>query len=692
MSVIQRIQEKQKWVFGTIALALVLFIVQDAVMNKGKGMFSNSSTIGKVNGVAIDRNEYEHKISLYEQFNNAQRDQIMPELWNMMVQQTLLQQEFDKLGLKVTTKELSDVLFGDNPPSWMTQAFTDPSTGVYNVDAARQQFSQMKKNASDPKIAQLYEVYLEPTMLQSLAQKYQAMISEAAYVPKWYAEKTNADNNAMAKISYASVPYNTISDSTIKVSDDEITAYMKKHSKQFEQKEETRQIEYVSFDASPSKLDSNAVVSQLNQLKSEFASTTDVKSFLSRNSSDMDFFDSYLGKSAIKQQQKDSLCALPKGAIYGPYLDNNDYVLAKMIDIKQMPDSVKVRHILVTTQQRDDSSALHRLDSAIALINSGVNFDSVCAKYSDDPGSKDKGGVYDYFPSGQMATEFNDFAFGGKTGDKGTVKTSYGYHYIEILGQKGSEPGYKIAYLAKPITASPETVDAANTAANKFAATSKTQSQFEANAKKLNLTPSFSQDINKNDNNVPGLGDSRQLVRWVYDKDLGDISDPTEVGDKYIVAMIVSINKSGLQNVNVVRPTLEPIIRNLKKAQIIIDTKIKGSTLEEIAKSAASSVQVADSISFQSYIINGIGNEPKVLGAAFNKQLQGKVSTAIAGNTGVFVVKGESIFASSSLGSNPTTTKQQLENQLKMQAGNFNALVASLKEAADIQDYRSDFY
>src|SRR5438045_5563356 len=114
-----------------------------------------------------------------------------------------------------------------------------------------------------------------------------------------------------------------------------------------------------------------------------------------------------------------------------------------MVDKKDLPDSVKVRHILVATQQqdqsgqsyriRDDKDEKKRLDSAIALISSGQNFDSVCAKYSDDPGSKDKGGVYDYFASGRMAEEFNDFVFTGKPGDKKVVQTPYGVHYIEIL-------------------------------------------------------------------------------------------------------------------------------------------------------------------------------------------------------------------------------------------------------------------
>ena len=159
-----------------------------------------------------------------------------------------------------------------NPPSWLQQAFTDPSTGIYNADAARQQFSQMKKNSNDPRVTQIYQAYIEPTIQQTFREKYQTMITGAVYIPKWLAEKTNADNNSFAKISYVTVPYSTISDSAIKVTDDDIDAYVKKHSKQFEQKEETRQISYVSFPASPSHEDTLAVLNQLNQLKTSICS------------------------------------------------------------------------------------------------------------------------------------------------------------------------------------------------------------------------------------------------------------------------------------------------------------------------------------------------------------------------------------------------------------------------------------
>ncbi len=701
MSVIQRIRDKAAWfVFGAIALSLIAFILQDAFTRNSGGGQSDSSTLGTVNGTTISREEFESKLTFYQQANGTPREQLMGNVWDYMVDQAVMQQNYEMLGLQFTTKELSDVMFGDNPPSWMQQAFVNQATGAFDPNQARQRFAEMKKSATDPINTQIYTGYIEPTIQQTLRQKYTTLITSAVYVPKWMAEKINADNNSLAKISFVNVAYNTVNDSTIKVTDEDITAYINKHPKQFEQKEETRQISYVNFDASPSAADSQAVLNQVNLLKSEFASTADAKSFLIKNGTELPFYDGYISKGEIKQTVKDSLFTLSTGSLYGPYLDGGSYVVAKMVGIKQMPDSVRVRHILLSTHQqqqngsmvriRDDSSAYKRLDSAVALVNAGVSFDSVCAQYSEDQGSKDIGGVYDYFQTGKMVEQFNDFVFGGAVGDKKIVQTAFGYHYIEILGQKGSQPAYKIAYLGKTIVSSQETINAANTAATQFAASNKDKKLFDAAAAKLNKEILVASDIKQNDNNVPAIGEDRQLVKWAFSNEPGTVSEPFQEEDNYVVAIVTGVSKAGLMNATAARLTAEPVIKNQKKAQQIIDTKIKGTTLEAIASAAGATVQVADSISFQGYVIPNLGNEVKVLGAAFNKQIQGKISTPIAGTTGVLVLRGEGIFAGTSLGSNAEMLRSQLETQLKSQVGYKS--INSLRLAATVKDNRSDFY
>lgn len=703
MSAIQKIRDKAGWiVFGAIALALIAFIVQDAfTQGRGGGLFSNTTKIAKVNGVAISQKDFESSLQMYQQMNGAQREELIGNVYEFMVNQEMMQQQYDKLGLTLPDNELSSILFGPNAPEWIKQEFTDPKTGVYNVEAAKQQFAQIKKNVNDPRVAQIYEYYLKPTIQQALAQKYQALVAQAVYIPKWMAEKANADNNSMAKISFVSFPYNAISDSAVKVTDEEILAYAKKHEKLFTQKEETREIQYVSYSMAPSAQDTAALKEKMLSLKNEFLQTPaeDIKAFLNAKGTDMNYYDAFVSGNEIKQAEKDSIFNIPTGQVYGPYISGQEYVLAKMVSKIVMPDSAKVRHILVATHQnqgnqmiqvRDDSAALHRLDSAIAMIKGGASFDSVCNIYTDDRSSSESGGVIDYFATGRMMPEFSDFAFTGNVGETKIVHTDYGYHYVEILGHRGNAPAYKIAYIAKQIVPSQETLDAVNNVANQFAASSKNDADFNANAKKSNLAVATISDIKENDFNVGKLGTNRAMVRWIYSNKVGTVSEPMQIGNNYIVAIITSINKPGIMGIASLKPMVMPILLNQKKAKQIIDTKIKGTTLEQIAQFGGVQVQTIDSISFQAFFIPALGNEVKIIGAAFNKSLQNKISTPIAGNNAVFVIKGESIYAVPSLGGTVESLRNQLANSLKQEEA--NGVIAALRESAVVKDYRADFY
>src|SRR6478609_1443566 len=332
MSVIQRIRDKGAWViFGIIALALIAFILQDGA-GRGKGSFTNTTTIGKVNGEKIERADFEEKLQMQEKMyasQGAQRDQLIGSLWNQEVERIVLSQEYKKLGLQISPKELSDILFGENSP--LRQEFTDPKTGVFMVDNAKQAFAQLKKSKDANQLKTIYAVYINPAIEQALRMKYQNLLIQAAYVPKWLMEKHQADNNAVASFSYVYVPYISVSDSLAKVSDDEINAYVKKHSNEYSKTEETRNISYVSYSAAPSSADSAAALTVVNDLKAEFAAATDVEAFLSKAGSELPFYNGYFSKTRMQQANKDSLTKIPAGSLYGPYVDGSNYVIAKMV-------------------------------------------------------------------------------------------------------------------------------------------------------------------------------------------------------------------------------------------------------------------------------------------------------------------------------------------------------------------------
>jgi len=703
MSIIQNIREKAAWlVFGVIALSLIGFLLMDAFVGRrgggGGGIFnSTTTTLGSINGDKIEYVDFEKKRKLVEDqykssgypVNEMMQQNIQDQVWNQYIEDNVLQDEYKKLGLEVSSKEINDILFGKNPPQDLKQQFINQQTGEYDANAARSAIDNLKKQKDNPMAAQFADIYLPSLVNNRLKEKYTALLTNTSYVPKWMIEKINADNSAIASISYINVPYSSIPDSAVAVSDEEINAYIGKNKEEYKQTD-TRNFSYVVFDASPSRADSQALYTQLTQLRNEFATTTEIPAFLVRNGSEVNYFDGYVLKSKLQVPNVDSLVSLPNGAVFGPYIDNSNYTVAKMVDRRNMPDSVKVRHILISTQNGlADSTAKFRVDSIAAAIKSGADFAQLTARYSDDPGSKDKGGEYEFSSQqfGSLAKEFAEAIFYGSTGDKKVVKTSFGYHYIEILNQSKFEEAYKIAYLAKAITASQQTLNTASGMANQFAGESRNANAFDNNVNKRKYNKLLANEIKPIDNMIPGLGSSRQLVRWVYDADKGAVSEPYDLGDKYVVAMVTDINKEGTMSAAKARPQVEFLVRNKKKAEQIIKKIGNAITLQAAATVTGVQVQRADTISLTSPVIPNVGQEAKVVGASFNKQWRGKTTPAIAGNGGVFMIKPENISAKPAANADIEQQRTAMLAQMKSMSG-LRSLEA-LKKSADVKDNRA---
>jgi peptidyl-prolyl cis-trans isomerase D len=694
MSIIQNIRERGAWIiFTIIVIALVAFILQDGVGRQNRG--SNTNTIGTVNGQHIQKADFEEKVEIQVQNYAAQgikREQIIGFLWNQEVDLLLFKSEQEKLGITVGNKELSDVLFGNESP--FRQEFTDRATGEFKANDARQAIAQIKKSKNADQIKQIEKFYIAPSIENRQRSKYQALVIKGIQFPKWLANKEYAESNAISNISYVSVPYNSILDSTIKVSNDEIAGYLKDNAPAYQVDETSRNISFVVFSAAPSSSDSLSAYNQVMSLKEGFKASTDVAAYLNKVGSENVFYNSFLSKNRIQVPQKDSILSLPIGGVFGPYIDGKNLTIAKVVGTTQWPDSTSVRHILIATtnpqngqQIKDDSVAKKLADSISIAIRGGASFEALCQQYSDDQGSKPTGGKIEMFPQAQMTPAFNDFSFANPVGTKQVVKTEFGYHYVEILKQTPRVPSYKIAYLSKPLLPSTETINAASTAAAQFATSSSDLKSFNANAVKSNKQALPATNIKENDFSIQGIGDTRAMVRWVYEKSVGDVSEPFEIEDNYLVAIITSEDKKGLMGVEAARPQVEGIVRDQKKATII-KSSFKGNSLESYAGSGKTTVQQLDSIGYAFSMLANVGNEPKIIGAAFNKSLLNKVSEPIAGNTGVFVV------SVNALGAKPAQqdpTLYQDETLQRLRNIMFRTNVA-LRKAANIKDNRSKVY
>lgn len=707
MQIIQNIRDKGAPItIVAISLALIAFILMDSKQDRGPSV---NDSIGKVNGSAISLDEFNKKVRLLETQEEQQSGQrpsvtrsaeIREQVWNQIVAEKVFYAEANKLGIGFTSKELESILKSDDQsnPLMQDRSMVDPATGRLDKTKLSQAITNIKKRTGEDWDVINVNI-IEPQKLTSISTKYFALLNASAYYPAWMEEKDAKENKEFASFSYVQIPYQTITDSTIQVSDADIDKYVQKHKDLFKQ-EAGRIISYVGFSQLPSAADSLRTKEAVSSLKSAFETETNVKSFLARNTSLIDFDTNYVPRSKIQSFYLDSIIRLPAGAVYGPYVDNKSYVVAKYLGSRSFPDSANAKHILIATVNSqtgqpvlDDSTAKSRADSIYNAINGGANFSALALQYSSD-GSKEKGGDLGTFSYGAMVPEFNKFCFEKPVGSRGVVKTQFGYHIIEVLGQKGSAPAYKIGYLAKEIYASEETINMASNEAIKLSA-EKDPKKFDAYLKNKGLSKiSVPNIIKENDANIGQMQDARQLVRWVFEAKKGDVSDPMPVDDQFVVAVVEKIYKEGVQDAETARPLAENAIREEKKFDQI--TKALGSnvTLEAAAAKYSKEVLSAgadSSVTFKSKIINNIGDEPKLIGALFNKASLNKVAAPVRGKQGVYVFKTNNIAEKAA---DPLEDKVQTRIQ---QTAALRGLAVSnwfegLRKKATIKDSRSKFF
>jgi len=632
------------------------------------------------------------------------RQSIRESLWNEYVDDAIMEDKYQGLGISVSDAELSDILYGENPPQDLRQQFTDPNTGQYDVNAAYQQIQALRRQKNTPMYESFFNQYLPALRKNRQKEKYLSLLSHTLYVPKWMVEKSNADNTQKASISYVMTPYSTVSDSAVTVTDQAIAEYVNLHKKEYKQ-EASRNIEYVAFDASPTAEDSAAILAQVSALKEEFIQTDDDHAFLVRNGSESSFTDAFEMKSNIQSDKADSIVALADGQVLGPYHEDGSYIMAKMLEKRVLPDSVKVRHILIKTADQagvalEDAVAKQRIDSIVNALRSGANFDSMVVKFSDDMGSKTTGGVYE-FSSSQLPSisrEFGEVAFYGKTGDKKTVRVENaaytGYHYIEVLQQRKFEPAYKIAFFSKPILPSDETINREMGLASQFAGESRNKKQFDEKAREYNYNKIVASEIKPLDAMIMGLGSSRELVKWAFDAKPGAVAEiPFQVDDKFVVPVVTQVFEEGLMSPQKARPLVESILVNQEKAKQIAAKIGSATTLEAVAEATGQTVAKEDSIMFSAFFIPNVGQEYKVIGAAFNKDFQTKISPAIAGTMGVFVIKTESIAEVPNPNVADIAQQQLALKQNKMRAfSNPMMITEILKRTVTIKDNRHKFF
>jgi len=716
MAVIQKIRDKYAKLAGfVIALSLVGFLLMDAGDNL-RSMFTGGDYIAKVNGDKIEPKEYAERIeeyqSLYELMGNKiddnTRAQIHDQVLKEIIYEKLIEDQLEDLGITITKEEEKEMITGANPDPLVTSFpyFKNPETGEYDPQMLMM-FEGNKLDLTNPQAQQALEHWQNMKNYikrNRLVQKYNSLFAGAIFTPKFIVDRIAKDQNYMGSIKYVKIPFTTVNDADVKITDADLKAYMEKHAAQYRMEDPTRSIEYVAFDITPSAQDTAQSLTALNQLKDDFAATSDVESFVNRNS-DEPFTNAFVTKSSFMSAFADSILNMPVGTVYGPYFENGSYKLTKVVERQALPDSVKLRHVLVKTEDRrspmrSDSAANSKMDSVKLALASGTPFNEVVERFSDDPGSKATAGEYTFTlqQRPQISKEFADFAFEGKPGEKKVVKVDNdayaGYHYIEILDQQNVQTASKLATISKSLFAGEETDQAVYAKANEFAGRNTTAAAFDEAVKKQNLNKLQAQNVKVNDFVIPGVGSSRDIIRWMYEAEQGEVSPVFSLDGRYVVAKLSSIQDEGLMQLDASnRPAIESLVRTEKKAEMIASKYKNNQSVDAISQASAQPVQNADSFNAASNFIANLGFEPKVVGYTFFDGFKpNTTSPAIKGQDGVFFISLKSRQQNPVTFQDPMQQQQQMMQQQQMKASISSMLPEVMRRNAEIKYDAKNLY
>ena len=687
-----------------IGLALVAFILGDMLKTGSTLMRPNQMEVAEINGESVQYPDFQKRIEelseVYKmnmgvsQLDENAWTQIREQAWQAVLQELVMGEVYEDLGIDVSSEELFDLIQGANPHRIVQQIFRNPNTGVFDKEFAITFLKSLQTNATPEQKA--YWLYVENQIKTEKAQeKYNNLISKGLYATTSEATKSLAEKNKKVNFQYIPLTYASVADSSVVVTDKELKAYYSAHESDYKQ-EKSRRIEYITFEVKASEGDDADAKKWIEDIKADFTNSQDNAQFVNVNS-DTRFEDLFVKKEELPADVAEFAFNGTVGEVYGPYKEMESYKLAKIDAFKMLPDSVQASHILIKPETVGGPAKAQALaDSLKNLLDKGANFAELARKYSEDPGSGANGGDLGWFGRNMMVKPFEDAAFNGEINKVSQAISQFGIHLIKTTKKGKETKQVRLAVVERKVTPSTQTYQNYYTQASKFASENQDYESFKKAVAEQQISKKVA-SLKENDREVNGLEYSRSLVRAAYQAEVGDIlvnnegSSIFEFGNSFIIAALVSATDEGTSPFEEVKPRVELAVRKDKKADMLIakakEAAASGSDFEAIAQKLESSVKDAANISFTSYSVPEMGMEPAVIGTVVSLA-QDKISAPVKGNSGVYLLKVVSV----SEGTDSDVVAEQ--NRLAQSLGyrvNYQAFEAQ-KKVAEIEDKRSKFY
>ena len=711
MATLEKIRSKAGLLVLVVGLALFAFIIGD-FLNSGSTYFRQSQErIAEIDGEVIKIQDYQARVDEMTEIYKMQSGsaslpeeymtQIRQSVFDGMVQEIVLDEATQKLGMVVGPEELFDMVQGENisPLIQQMQMFVNPQTGAFDKSALLTFLKQIDvdniatypaEQQAQLQQAQRFWMFWEKNIKrQRLESKYTTLLSKAIAANALDAKAAFDESVENSDIVYAMQSYATIPDSTIAVSDSEIKQLYEQRKESYKQKA-SKIIDYIAVDIRPSKEDYDKVQADIESVKSELETTDRVADLVNENS-EVPYVDAFFTENALDAEMKQFATTAEVGAIYGPVFDNDKYRLFKLIDKTNAPDSVKVSHIMLAGKGEAETKAL--ADSLLTVLKGGASFEELAKQFSADQAAEN-GGELGWFTEATalrgVNAEFKDAVFGTPLNQIAVVKSMYGTHLVKVTEKTANVAKYKVADIDMTVSPSSKTYSNIYNELNQFISNNHSLEKLTANAKEAGYNLVSDATVTKDDQLLGSVQNSRQVIRWAFQNDKGAISEIFECNGKFVVAAMKGSLDEGYRPVELVAAPLKAeLIAQKKGEQIAAALAAKNLTsVEAYAEAMGAKVDSVKFVNFATRRISGIGIEPNLNAAVAMAQVD-QVSAPVKGNNGVYVFK---VYARNK----DAKTYDEAEQVRTLDATNayrvgFQA-IQSLINKAEVEDNRIRFY